>query len=41
MLGLFSEGNGGISSKYHPHSYKQPRSTPTILSKEIREEKYK
>jgi hypothetical protein len=37
--GFFFKGSGGMSSKFHPHSCKQPRSTSTSLSKENREEK--
>jgi hypothetical protein len=39
-LGLFFESSGGMSSKFRPHSCKQPRSTSTSLSRKGREEKY-
>jgi hypothetical protein len=38
--GLSSKGSEGMSSKFCPHFYKQPRSRSTSLSQENREEKY-
>jgi hypothetical protein len=40
LPGLFSEGSGGMSSKFCPYSCKQPRSTSTSLSREGRKQNY-